>query len=213
MRHVSIMLIGILATALCLCGQIPAPSHEGIPPRESPSDYQYQAKAGTVTVGAEFTGHSVGLPEGPLTTEDFIVIETGVYGPAGARTKLAATDFSLRINGKKPVAGQPYGLVVNSLRNRELEPTTAEQKSKTSVGSGGQGQGDTSSTPAPYRVPDALKHEWGQRLQRATLPEGDRALPQGGLLYFPYRGKTEKITSLELIYAGPAGQFTIAMQP
>jgi len=212
MRYLCICIIGILASALYLGGQTPTPSHEGIPPRESPSDYQFQAKAGTLTVAAEFTGHSVGLPEGPLTTEDFVVIETGVYGPSGARTKLAAADFSLRINGKKAVTGQPYGLVVNSLRNRELEPTAAEQKSKTSVNSGG-GQQDSSSTPAPYRVPDALKHEWGQRLQRASLPEGDRALPQGGLLYFPYRGKTEKITSLELIYAGPAGQFTLALQP
>jgi hypothetical protein len=92
-----------------------------------------------------------------------------------------------------------------------LEPTASEQKSKTSIGTGGQS--GASSTPAPYRVPDALRHEWRQRLQKASLPGGDRALPQAGLIYFPYRGKTEKIQSLELIYKGPAGECTLALQP
>lgn len=185
------------------------PKVEGIPPRATPADYQYHAQAGTLTVAAEFTGHSVGTPAGTLTTDDYVVVEAGVFGPAGARTKLSAGDFAIRVNGKKPENAQQYEVVVRTLRDLELEPTASEQKSKTSIGTGGQNE---SSTPAPYRVPDELRHEWRQRLQKASLPEGDRALPQAGLLYFPYRGKTEKVRSIELIYTGPAGQCTMALQ-
>ena len=213
MRFASIWTAGVVTCALCLAarGQNAPPKIEGIPPRAAPSDYQFHAQAGTLTVAVEFAGHSVPTPEGTLTTEDYVVIETAVYGPPGARTKLSVADFSLRVNGKKPVTGQSSEPVVRTLRDLELEPTASEQKSKTSIGTGGQSE--TSSTPAPYRVPDALRHEWRQRLQKITLPEGDRALPQAGLIYFPYRGKTEKIQSIELIYAGPAGQFTLALQP
>ena len=212
MRNPSIFIVGILALALCLCAQKQNTPPEGIAPRATPTDYQFHAQADKLTVAAEFTGHSVGTPEGTLTTEDYVVIETAVYGPPGARTKLSAGDFSLRVNGKKPVTGQPYGLVANTLRDLELEPTASEQKSKTST-TGSGGQSDFGSKPEPYRVPDALRHDWRQRLQKASLPEGDRALPQAGLIYFLYHGKTEKIQSIELTYTGPAGQFTLALHP
>ena len=52
-----------------------------------------------------------------------------------------------------------------------------------------------------------------QKVQKATLPEGDRALPVAGLIYFPYGGKTKGMKSLELIYDGPAGKATLMLQP
>jgi hypothetical protein len=52
-----------------------------------------------------------------------------------------------------------------------------------------------------------------QRVQKASLPEGDRALPQAGLIFFQYRGKAQGIHSIELIYAGPAGKATLTLQP
>ena len=213
MRHAPIFIVGVLAPALCLYAQeqTSPPKLEGIAPRATPADYQFHARAGSLTVAAEFTGHSVATLEGTLTTDDYVVIEMGIYGPPGAHTMLSPGDFSLRINGKKPVTGEPYGLVVKTLRDLELEPTASEQKSKTSVGTGGQSE--AGSTPPPYRVPDALRHEWRLRLQKASLPEGDRTLPQAGLVYFSYRGKAEKIQSVELTYAGPAGKVTIALQP
>ena len=52
-----------------------------------------------------------------------------------------------------------------------------------------------------------------QRVQKAALPEGDRALPVAGLIFFQYRGKTKDIKSIELIYAGPAGKATLKLTP
>ena len=52
-----------------------------------------------------------------------------------------------------------------------------------------------------------------QRTQKASLAEGERALPQAGLIFFPYRGQEQSIHSIELIYKGPAGQVTLTLQP
>ena len=52
-----------------------------------------------------------------------------------------------------------------------------------------------------------------QRVQKAALPEGDRSLPQAGLIFFEYRGKTQNIRSIELTYSGPDGKATLTLQP
>ena len=62
-------------------------------------------------------------------------------------------------------------------------------------------------------MPMELRRAMEQRVQKATMLEGDRALPQAGLLFFEYRGKTQGIRSLELIYNGSAGNASVALQP
>lgn len=223
MRPSRLLRTGIWITVpfLCAQGQIPpsAPSKDtqineakGLPPRVAPTDYQAQAQAGTVTVAAEFTGHSVVTMQGTFSNEDYVAVETALFGPPGERIKLSIEDFSLRINEKKTLSSQPYGLVFHSLKDPEWEPPgSAESKSKTSVGTGGGGKNDP--PPAPVHMPIALQRAMEQHVQKAALPEGDRALPQAGLIFFEYRGKTERIHSLELIYSGPAGKATLTLQP
>jgi hypothetical protein len=219
--------IGVLIAAVCLCVQAQttpakdAPTEaKGMPPRATPAEYQAQAQAGTVTVAAEFKGHSVPTLQGPLSSEDYVVIETGFFGSPDARIKLSAGDFSLRINGKKtPLLSQPYGLVVGSVKDPEWEPPEPPaSKSKTSMSGGGGGRGGRgeqadNSPPAPVHIPIGVQRAMAQRVQKASLPEGDRALPLAGLIFFPYRGKTQGIHSIELIYAGSAGKATLALQP
>lgn len=100
----AILVFGALLAGFCVNGQQKNPPAEntGLPPRTTPADYQYQVKVGTITIAAEFADHSVPTPQGPLSTEDFVVVETGIFGPPGARLTLSPTDFSMRINGKKP---------------------------------------------------------------------------------------------------------------
>jgi hypothetical protein len=191
----------------------PASDFKGLPARANPSEYQAQGKAGTVTIGAEFAGHSVPKIECPLNTEDFIVVETGFFGPDGSRLVLAPDNFSLRINGKKAaLPSVPFGMVTSSLKDPEWAPPeekNADKPSKTGL-STGQG-GDN--TPVVVHVPLELRRAMAQYLQKASLPEGDRALPAAGLIYFRYSGKVKGIRSLELIYAGPAGETTLNLQP
>src|SRR4029077_11351243 len=182
MRLSAALRIGVLITAIGLCvhgqntqskdAQIEA---KGMPPRTTPADYQAHAQAGTVTVAAEFRGHSVPTLEGTLSTEDYVVIETGLFGSPDARIKLSSEDFSLRINGKKaPLPSQPYGLVVGSVKDPEWEPPApTASKSKTSVGGSGKGaQGDANTPPAPVKVPIEVQRAMAKSVQKGVLPEG-----------------------------------------
>jgi hypothetical protein len=227
MRIFSVLKISVWIAALCLCAQgqnapsqnapskeAPAGESKGMPPRTTPAEYQSHAEAGSVTIAAEFTGHAIGTAQGTLTTEDYVVVETAFFGAAGARTKLAAEDFSLRINGKKAaLPTQPYGMVLGSLKDPEWEPP-AEKKSKGGMsGSGGGEKGESNEPPTPPKMPFPVRRAMEQRVQKAALPEGDRALPVAGLIFFQYRGKTQGLKSLELIYSGPAGKATLTLQP
>lgn len=189
---------------------------KGIPPRATPADYQAQAQAGTVTVAAEFKGHSVPTPEAVLSSEDFVVVEVGLYGPPEARLKLSHDDFSLRVNGKKaPLPALPYAGVFRSLKDPEwIPPGGGESKSsKTSIGGGGKGAGDGSSLPVVVHVPIELERAMQQHVRKASLPEGERVLPEAGLIFFEYRGKASGIHSIELMYTGPLGKATLNLQP
>ncbi len=185
---------------------------KGLPPRAAPTDYQAHVQAGAIKIGAEFVGHAVPTPDATYTTEDFVMVETGLFGPPEARAVLSTGDFSLRINGKKaPLPSQPYGLSFSSLKDPQWEPPSKSKEDKPMLNAGG-GQPDDSFHPT-VRMPIELKRTMQQRVQRASMPEGDRPLPQAGLLFFEYHGKTDNIRSLELIYSGPAGKATLALQP
>jgi hypothetical protein len=214
MRASPVCLSAILMVSFSLVAQTPATEMKGMPPRATPGDYQAQGKAGNVTIAAEFMQHSVPKPEGPLSTEDYVVVEVGFFGQPGERLQLSVDDFSLRVNnGKKALPGQPFGLVTSSLKDPEWSPpeeSEPKQKSKGGLSTGGGG-GD--SAPPVVHVPIELRRAMAQYLQKAALAEGDRPLPQAGLIFFSFHAKTKGIRSLELIYNGPAGKTTLALQP
>lgn len=213
---------GVFAASLCLYSQTTPskdthPEIQGIPPRATPGDYQQHTQAGTMTIAAEFIGHFVPTSQGTLTTEDYVMVEVGLFGEPAARMHLSPEDFSLRINGKKNVLQSvPYGMVTGSLKDPDYEPPggnpSSSSKSKTSLGGGGA-QGEPNLPPPPVHIPIEVQRSMAQRTQKAALAEGDRALPQAGLLFFPYHGKGKDIHAVELMYKGAAGQATMALQP
>jgi hypothetical protein len=223
MRVSSQLRTGALTAALCLCAQGQDPQTKaaqieakGIPPRAAPADYLTQGKAGTVTIAAEFKGHSVPTADATLSTEEYVVVEVALFGPPEARLKLSFEDFSIRVNGKKAsTPSSEYASVFASLKDPEWEPPEkVEAKSKTSIGGGGKGgQADSNMPPPVVHIPIELQRAMQQKVRKAALPEGDRALPQAGLIFFQYRGKAQGIHSIELIYAGPAGAASLALQP
>lgn len=220
----SITCVFVLAGSFCLYGQAEAaqePSKttsqptkaEGVPPRSSPNDYSTHVKIGELTLAADFMGHSVPTPEATLSTDDYLVVETAFFGAPGAKLKFSTDDFTLRINGKKkPLASEPSELVFKSLKDPEWNPPEQkEKKSKTSFGGGGDT--DSSSAQLPPKVPLELRRTMSQRVEKASLPQGDRPLPQAGLIFFDYRGKVAGIHSIELVYKGPAGEGTLTLTP
>lgn len=230
MRNPRAWRTGLLTAALCLCasGQNPpaqnppapsapgkeAPGNEvkGIPPRPAPTDYQGHAKAGAVTIAADFQVHSVPTPDGIFDSEDYVVVEVAFFGPPNAHLKLSIDDFTLHINEKKPLPSRPFGMVFSSLKDPHWEPPEpAEPKSKTGINTGGGGGQD--STPVVVHMPFPLQRAMEQHVQKAALAEGDRALPQAGLIFFSFHGKEKGIHSVSLTYAGPAGKAMLKLQP
>lgn len=221
MRFLSVLRIGLLAAAVCLCGNAQtepakeAPTEaKGMAPRATPADYQSHALAGSLTIAAEFAGHSVTTGENTYSNEDYVVVEVGLFGAPGARATLSTGDFSLRVNGKKnALPGQPFGMVFGALKDPEwAPPESADSKSsKNGLSTGGGGGSDP--PPAPPKMPFELRRAMNLRVQKAALPEGDRPLPVAGLIFFSYRGQDKGIHSVELIYSGPAGKATLELHP
>ena len=184
---------------------------KGLPPRAAPADYQGNAQTGSVTIAADFAGHGVPTADGVFENENFVAVELALYGPAASHLNLSYKDFSLRLNGKKTLLpAQPYEAAFGSLKDPEwVAPDAAEQKaSKTSIGGGGQ----TDPTAAPARMPMNLRLAMEQKVKKASIPEGDRVLPEAGLIFFQFGGKLTGIRSIELVYTGAAGKATLALQ-
>src|SRR5262249_30321850 len=68
---------------------------------EKVTDFPVNTKCDQVSIGAEFLAHSLLSEHGNLLIRDYLVVEAGVQPARGAHPLLAATHFTLRVNGKK----------------------------------------------------------------------------------------------------------------
>ena len=194
-----------------------ARASKGMPARVSANEYLGHAQVGAITIGAEFDEHSVPTPEALLTTEDYVSVEVGLFGAAGSHIAVSSTEFSLRINGKKAaLPSEQFAAVFRNLRDPSWIPPEQKEKEKPSktgsLGGAGGDQGDQPSTPAPVHIPPDLERAMQLKVQNAALPEGDRALPVAGIIFFRYGGAAKGIHTVELLYDGPAGKATIKLQ-
>jgi hypothetical protein len=192
---------------------VKATEAKGLPPRATPADYFARAQMGQVTVAAEFAGHSVPTPQAVFATEDYVTVEVAFFGPPDAHVQLSLADFSLKVNGKKPLPAQGYVEIMGNLTDPQWEPPVPVDKSAGKTSIGGGNNGDPGGTPAPPKMPFNLVRVMQQRVLKADLPEGDRAVPVAGLIYFKYHGKTEKIDSLELTYGSGKSKAVLNLHP
>lgn len=202
----TIVLFGIAAA------QEPNPA-KPLAPRATPGDYRAHAQAGKITLAADFAGHGVTTPDAVYSTEDYIVVEVGIFGPPEARMSFSYKHFSLKVNGKKaPLQAEPYESVFKSLKDPEWVPPDSGtgQKSKTSIGGAGGGQNDAAA--APVKMPLPLQIAMERKVKMASLAEGERPLPEAGLVFFSYGGNIEKLKSIALIYNGSAGKATLPLE-
>lgn len=212
-----------LCVCACVCGGVygqdkPAPpiNPADVPrmaPRASANDYQAHGRVGAVSIGAEFMRHAVPTPQAEFSTEDYVVVEAGFFGAPGQRAKISVEDFSLRVNGKKAVPGLPFGIVLSNLKDPDWQPPEAPKPKSGGLASGGQAAAGPDVPPPPPKMPMPLVHAMDLKVEKASMPEGDRPLPEAGLLFFAYHGQGDKIKSVELIYSGSAGKATLTLQP
>lgn len=178
-----------------------------------------QVTAGELTLGAEYLVHSVSSGRQTFVLPKHLVVEVAVFPRKGQAVDLDAGQFSLRINGKKKDVLHPEApaFVAASLKYSDWEGSRGLQ---TDVGLGpvtigrpttaGRFPGDNrepqprTPVPVPDQNPAGLEKEASLTAEEAVvdaaLPEGRATGPVSGHLYFPYRGKTKSLKSLELIF-------------
>ena len=195
---------------------------QGTDPKPKPDDYPVQAQVqilgNPVALGAEFMVHSFSRGEEAYIAPDFLVVEVALYPPKGVTIPVSPSQFTLRVNGKKPLAAQPPGLVASSLSHPEWQ---SRPRFEAGGGMGGIGVGTGQPRPVDFpgqtpqpgsRLPSPPKDDpSGGLAQRervspqqlvadTALPQGEIHAPLSGFLYFNYKGKISSIKSLELLY-------------
>ena len=204
---------------LAALSQTPPPKETpGMAARAAATDYQAHGQAGGVTIAAEFLGHSIPTAQGILNTEDYVAVETAVFGAADGHATISLSDYSLRINGKKALPAQGFELVAYSIKDPEWAPPPSPDKPKTSINSGGGGGGGGilgggDEKPTPPKMPPGEVVRMQQRVRKMLIPEGDRPLPQAGLVFFRYGGGGKGIYDVELVYKGAAGKASLDLHP
>ena len=181
-------------------------------------------------VTAEFQVRSISSGEQMFVSEDHIVVEVTVTPPDQREIAVSHSHFTLRMNGKKQLLlAQPPQFVAAAFKYPDWHRQTGlsmqagpvifggPQVSERFPGDPNPGQ---ARLPRPPQSPQPENRSGIEKQEvrpeelvvKAALPEGPASLPVKGYLYFPYRGAIKKIKTLELIYAGPAGDTVIRLR-
>jgi hypothetical protein len=195
---------------------------QGSPPKPSVDDYPVQAKSGATRIGADFMVHSFSTGEEMFIAEKYLVVEVAFYPPKGGSVAVAASDFTLSVNGKKPLAAQNPAMVASSLKHRDWQFPHGPL-GNLGIGGGNVGGGqprtqgpfpggpEPNRLPTPPRAPDGDSNtptretpKAEEVLVKTALPEGKFTEPVSGFIFFPWTGKVSAIKSLELLYDGVA---------
>ena len=205
---------------LLIIGALAAQEKE---PRSKASDYPVHAQAATAEIGAEYLVHSIPAATGSYFANEYLVVDVGVFPKSNSEMMVSTGQFTLRINGKSVLYSQSPGMAAASLKYPDWEqrPTMT---AAAGVGDGvvvigqprvGRFPGDPTVNRSPVPpVPRAPEDNTVEKVPpmsvdeavgRASLPEGKTGRPVKGCLFFPFKGKTKSIRSLELLYEAEGG--------
>ena len=187
---------------------------QGTTPKTSAADYPASGRGLHTTVGADYTVRSVMAGSRSLVLKDYLAVEVALY-PAHS-IMAAASSFSLRVDGSRGVVyAQSLGMVAASLKYPDWE-STGEKEATVSLGGADVVLGRQTRTPrfpddpTTSRLPKAPVDkdkpvqdpavDAVRVVQEVALVEGPTRHPLSGYIFFPYKGKPERIKSLELLY-------------
>ena len=196
-------------------------------PKQKAADYPAHAASDRLAIGAEYLVRSFSGHNQSFVTKDYLVVEVALFPVAGSRLSVENGQFTLRLNGKKQtILPHALGFVAASLKypdwenRRSVVATIGAGNGEVIVGAPerverfpGDPRPRQTRLPNPPKAPEedrsGLEKEPVARADEvageSALEEGEISGAQSGYLYFPNKGKTKSIKSLELIYQGPAG--------
>ena len=191
----------------------------GTVPKPKAEEYEVHSLAGQTGVGAEYMVHSFSAGEQTYLVDGYLVVEVALYPPKGMEVQVRAPEFTLRINGKRPLAAAVPQMVATKMARPEWRqgPRLEGDAGLGNVGvvlgrpTPTQAPGGPPVTgPTPPRAPDSTPggaarpepERADEVLVRTALPEGDFEGPVSGYLYFPFKGKSTSVKSVELLCYG-----------
>ncbi len=205
-----------------------------IEPRPAPKDYPAQASLSNVSFGFEYLVRSVSAQNRTFFLNDYLIVEIGAFPARGAKVPLALSQFRLRVAVKKKQETVPAVAPEFVAASLHYPDWNYRRGAEAAVGAGGGGvilgrprtverfPGDPSGRsrlPDPPRAPDANHGVEAPEpvraedvVKAAALPEGEAGHPVAGFLFFPWKGKTRDLRSVELLYEGPAGSAPVRLR-
>src|SRR5581483_1739712 len=210
-----------------------AEPHQGIKPRASAEKYPAVSTQKDLTVGAaRLSEAQVRKSFVSSLGKKFVVLEVGAFPKSEIQVSLE--DFLLVVRGQKDeireadpetIAGQLAKK--ESDRNNDVTVSPVVGVTYSSGGNpyndpygyGGRGWGTSAGVAiqkggSGQRDPktiDADRKTMATELKEKQLPEESTAKPIAGYLYFPVPDDPK--AALDLVYRGPAGEFTIPLHP
>lgn len=204
---------------------------QGTTPREKPTDYHVRSTLPGFELAAEYLAHSMPETGGAIDINEYLVIEVAVFPTTKGALSVTSGEFTLRVTNprghKSVLSAQTPGMVAASLKypDWEVRPTL---EATAGVGNGsiivgrptqterfpGDPRPRQSRLPPRPRVPDQTSPTGEEkapeapievRVWRSSFPDGAVQGPVSGYLFFPFRGKTKSIRSLELLYQSQDG--------
>jgi hypothetical protein len=179
----------------------------GTAPKPKPGDYPVQARVGDIEIAAEYLVHTLPAEGANFLVPNHLVVEIAVYPPKSPTVTVEASQFRLRVNGKRELLPETPEMVAMSLKYPDWE---GHKGFDTQVGLGpvilgrpGVGQGPGPPT-APVDQPANTDRPPQQTAPEAAValafPDGPCERPASGYVYFRYDGKMKSIKSLELLW-------------
>jgi hypothetical protein len=188
--------------------------------RRKASDYPVSASASRVELGAEFLIHAIPSSRGYYFAKSYLVVDVGVFPKPDGVVKVAAGQFTLRLNEATiPLLAQSPGMVAASLKYADWDGEQTGFSGRASVGD----VGVTNVPPPSGRFPndrrgpnpdngavnpnqeDAPDHQ----ISLAALPDALSERPVRGCVFFSSDMKAKKIKSVELEWTGSDGDHAV----
>ena len=218
---------GLLPGQITQQTQYPRALH-GTEPRSDVAAYPAHVQGDTLAIGAEYLAHSFMGGGQTFFAAHYLVVDVALYPAPGKRMEVAASRFTLHINGKRGFPPQPPGFVAADLKYPDWEQQRSVEASVETVDASGNPGGGVSigrpriegrfpgdNRPDQTRVPPlprAPDPQQGAGIERRPVARADEVAvdaalieeptkgPVSGYIYFAFKGKLKSIRSLELQY-------------
>ncbi|MGH9631752.1 MAG: hypothetical protein ACRD7E_25890 [Bryobacteraceae bacterium] len=189
---------------------------QGTETKSAPAGYPVHQKIENGAIAADYLVRTVFGKGQTYYTDDYLVIEVAIFPDEGREMEVLASNFTLRLNGKREVLfSRPPAMVAASMKYPDYHHPRGLVVAAGPIIVGRPGRverfpgdprpqqdrlpGQPRVETKPSGVPPAEIPTAEEVVTGTALKEGAADHSLSGYLYFPYRGKLKSVKSVELL--------------